>query len=268
MIKQSKIITLLLIVTISIYLAIFQMGDNFKMIVCNVGQGDAILIQNKTTQILIDGGPDTSVLNCLGKHMPFWDRQIEVVINTHPEADHYTGLIDVFKNYNVSNFISNGAISSSQKYQVLKSLVGGEGSRELVVNKGSVVKVGLIYLDILSPEQPDQFNKVNNNGLVMLLKYNEFEALLTADVEQMVSNLIAEESKIQNIEYIKVNHHGSKNGMTEKLLKQVNPQVALISVGYKNRYGHPDAEIIDLLKKYNLKILRTDEVEDIVINYK
>ena len=262
---MKKIIFILLLIAISVWLSVFSVDDNLKIIACDVGQGDAILIQRKTTQILIDGGPNSSVLNCLGKYMPFWDRELELVINTHPELDHYAGLIDVFKNYKVNYFGTNGSTSSSRSYKVLESLVGGSLTTQLLLTKGVVIKADMIHLDILNPEVVNEYKETNNNGVVVILKYNDFKAIFTADVENEVSDKLSNLEIIKGLDYIKVNHHGSRNGMSEKLLKQVNPKLAVISSGKRNSYGHPHAEILQILKKYEIKILRTDEVGDVVL---
>lgn len=269
---MNKIVIILSLVCITVWLAVFSIDDSLKIIACDVGQGDAILIQKNTTQILIDGGPNQSVLSCLGRHMPFWDKQIEMVILTHPQEDHYGGLIDVFKSYKIINFGENNTNSSNQGYGVLKKLVGGSGAMTTTLSKGTVIKAGMMQLDIvwplvdLSSDKNKQFNSnVNNDGVVILLKYAQFNTLLTADVENEVSDILSEEKEIQNIDYIKVNHHGSENGMSQKLLNATNPEVAVISVAAKNRYGHPHAEIIKMLTEKGIKILRTDEVGDVVI---
>src|SRR3990167_10041666 len=87
------------------------------LIACDVGQGDGILAIYKDTQILIDGGPGEGVLECLGRYVPFWDRELELVVLTHPQLDHYGGLIEVFKRYNVDTFLVNGLDSSASSYQ-------------------------------------------------------------------------------------------------------------------------------------------------------
>lgn len=262
---MKNIIYFLILIAVSVYLASFSIDDSLKIVACDVGQGDAILIQKNTTQILVDGGPNSKVLNCLGKYMPFWDRRIEMVINTHPEADHYTGLIDVLKNYKVDHFGTNGSTSSNQGYKVLESLVGGNSIPTTTLTTGTAIKADLIYLDILNPDKVNQYTKSNNNGVVILLKYNQFEAILTADTENEVSEKLSRLEKIKDLNYIKVNHHGSRNGMTENLLKQVSPEVAVISNGTRNIYSHPHEEIIEMLQKYQVKILRTDEVGDVVV---
>lgn len=272
MVFYKHFIYFLSLIAILVWLAVYSIDTNLQIIACDVGQGDAILIQKNTTQILIDGGPNQSVLNCLGRHMPFWDKQIELVILTHPQEDHYGGLIDVFKNYKIINFGEGTATSSSQGYGVLENLVGGSGARAIPMQQGTNIRLGMIYLDTVWPLLQSQNSKfsyqasdVNDQGVVILLKYARFKALFTADVENEVSDTISEYPEIQNLNYIKVNHHGSRNGMSQKLLNAVNPEFAVISSSAKNSYGHPHAEIIKMLNDTDFKILRTDEKGDVVI---
>ena len=247
------------LITIAVWIAVFIIDDNLHIIACDVGQGDAILIQKSNTQVLIDGGPNQKVLDCLGKYMPFWDRQIELVILTHPQEDHYGGLINVFKNYKVDKFGEYNRDSSNVSYQVLRNIP----TNRIKLTKGVKVRVGMIYLDMLWPSAQIQNINTNDNGIVTLLKYGQFKALFTADVENAVSDELSVYSEIQNINYLKVNHHGSKNGLSQKLLDAIDPDVAVISVGAKNSYGHPHQEILQMLKNKNIKILRTDEMGDI-----
>jgi competence protein ComEC len=263
---MKYLINLSLLSLIAIFLAIINVSDdNLSIISCDVGQGDATLVQFKNNQILIDGGPDKSVLTCLGEYMPFYDKTIELVILTHPEKDHFGGLIDVFKNYNVGKFATTNRESSSLEYKVLVNEVGGMGLSSIILNNRVNLRLGKIYLDILNPSEEISFRGSNDDGVVILLKYDKFKALFTADVENEVSDFLSTNSKVQNVDYIKVNHHGSKNGLSEKLLQATKPKVAIISVGAKNSYGHPHKEILDLLEKYNVKILRTDQIGNIEI---
>lgn len=241
-------------------ISVFVLPDkNLHLIACDVGQGDATLIIYGSTQILVDGGPNNKVLNCLGKYIPFWDRKIEAVILTHPDSDHYAGLIEVIKRYKVDNYLYNGLESGNQSYQVLKKGVGGGGIREMVAKKGTSVRVGKMYLDIVSPEEAKKEAESNDNSLVILLNYGSFEAILTGDAPKEILNNI---SVSQPLDYIKLSHHGSKTGTDAFTLDNFMPKLAVISVG-KNNYGHPDEGVINLLKERNIKTLRTDEVGDI-----
>lgn len=256
----------LLLILVLLGIAISQLPDsNLHIIACDVGQGDAILAVYKNIQILTDGGPDDSVLNCLGKHLPFWDRRIELVVSTHPDADHLTGLVGVIKRYNVDTILINPIDPGTQVYEALKSAVGSRGVGIINPDYGMKLRLGMIYLDVLHPSRDFENTKTNNYSIVTILKYKEFEALLPGDVDQDIAGKIAEKWQTGTLEYIKVPHHGSKNGLTENLLKRVMPKVAVISVGKNNQWGFPNSEIIEMLEKYNVKILRTDEMGDIEI---
>lgn len=267
-------------------------NNNLRLIACDVGQGDAVLATMGNTQVLTDGGPNNSVLDCLGRHMPFWDRKIELVILTHPEKDHFEGLIEVFRRYKVEKFIANSVDNSSQDYQVLEDLVRGQGVTVVNPVRGMQVVLGLIQLDILS--QTDRVltdsslggesnvlgvwskkGGLNEFSIVTRLSLGEFDALLTGDIDPKTSDQIAQQvvnSGWGPIEYIKVPHHGSRNGMTKNLLtalgsngQSASRRIAVISAGKSNSYGHPHKEILDMLDEFNIKIERTDVDGDIEV---
>ena len=264
-------ISLLILILAGVTIAILQLPDNnLHIIACDVGQGDAVLAVYKNIQILTDGGPDNKVVNCLGKYLPFWDRNIELVISTHPQKDHYFGLIEVVKRYKVDNILYSKLEVSSPGYKVLEKEVGSEGTNVIRPYTGQVLRIGLIQLDILNSSDEQlpitnfQFsNIVNDMGIVTLLKYGQFKALFTADVENANSDKLSVIREIEGVQYIKVNHHGSKNGLSENLLKALMPAMAVISDGRNNIYGHPHKEILDMLEKYKVKVLRTDQMGDI-----
>jgi len=259
----------LVLVTTAIWLATLTFPDkNLHLIACNVGQGDAILITQGSNQVLIDGGPDKKVLDCLGKYLPFWDREIELVVLSHPHEDHYRGLVDVIKKYNVDTWLEGGVSSSSQEYQVLEDLVGGGKTRVLERTETTNLRVGLIYLDILNQVEDDKLNKKEEKGneesLVLSLRSQNFEAILTGDAPKEELLDLIEKNQIKTVNYIKISHHGSKSGTSKEVLGLLEPKIAVISVG-KNFYGHPNQEVLELLKERKIKVLRTDEEGDIQI---
>jgi competence protein ComEC len=159
----KNIFILLVLIFSLIIISISQIPDGrLHLVVCDVGQGDATLLIYKNIQILTDGGPDRSVLNCLGKHMPFWDREIELVVLTHPDKDHFQGLLDVFRRYKVMNYLNNPVTISKPEYRVLEKVVGGHGTKSLYPHAGQVMRVGMIHLDILAPLQ--QINSGSNDS--------------------------------------------------------------------------------------------------------
>lgn len=277
------IIWLLFLATFSVWFSFLSLSDeNLHIVACDVGQGDAILIYQGKTQILFDGGPNNEVLSCLGENIPFWDKEIEVVVLTHPEYDHYKGLIEVFKNYKVHTLVASSLDSSSQEYQVLQEEVKASQAQIVNPKDSTLISTGLIYLDILWPSQEYQAtsginyeenvlglsttNKDPNSfSVVAILRLGEFKALFTGDIPPEVAENIAEKGLVEDVDYIKVPHHGSKNGLTKSLLLAASPEVAVISAGEKNSYGHPHQEIISLLEEENVLIKRTDLEGDIEI---
>lgn len=251
---------------LSIWLAFFASQDrNLHLIACDVGQGDAILAIYQNIQVLTDGGPGSSVLTCLEKYMPFWDREIELVVLTHPQFDHYGGLIEVLRRYKVGTFLTNNIDSSTPSLEALRNVVGGSETRVIYPGVGRRIRAGMIYLDILHPEKGTVSANVNNISIVSILRFGDFEALLTGDIENEIANEIAEKGLIKNVDYIKIPHHGSKNGLTLGLLETSKPEIAVISVGKKNSYGHPHKEVLEMLASYGLRVLRTDELGDIEV---
>ncbi|MBU0572408.1 MBL fold metallo-hydrolase [Patescibacteria group bacterium] len=251
------------------------------LIACDVGQGDAILATYGTTQILIDGGATNKVLDCLGRHIPFWDRKIEVVLLSHPQLDHFGGLSEVFKRFQVERFIATSLDSSSQAYEALISMVGGSGVQVINPTTGMAIRSGLLYLDIVWPTEDFQIaaggtprgnilgaftSKKDSNdfSVVANLRLGEFDALLAGDIGPKIIEKIIQTGNVRDVEYIKVPHHGSKNGLTKELLDATTPEVVVISVG-KNSFGHPHKEILDLLKEYGVQVKRTDEDRDVEV---
>ena len=250
----------LFLAVVSLWFAFFTpKSKNFHLIACDVGQGDAILAVYGDTQVLTDGGPGETVLTCLEKYMPFWDREIELVVLTHPQLDHYGGLIEVFKRYKVNAFLTNDFNASTQGLEALKNAVGGSGARVIYPGVGTQIRVGMIYLDILHPPAGLNSTKINDYSIVTILTFGDFEALLTGDIENEIGNEITEKGLVKDVDYIKIPHHGSKNGLTPALLEESRPEIAVISVGKDNSYGHPHREILEMLKDRGIMILKTDD---------
>lgn len=255
------------------YQNIIYNDKKLHIVVCDVGQGDAIFIRTPSgSDILIDGGPDDSISSCLSRHMPFWDKTIEVVIMTHPDADHSTGLISVLRRYNVRQFYASRILTNTSAYAHLLEVLQEASVKINYVWQGDrfIFKDGLIMTTLWPTHGWADQNtftetdtEINNFSVVEFLNYKNFKALFTGDIEALVIKKI--DLMIGEIDFLKIPHHGSKAGLTLDILNILNPKIAAISVGRNNKYGHPTIFILDLLKSKNIKTLRTDEVGDIEI---
>ncbi len=235
----------------------------------DVGQGDSIFIVSpQLRQILIDGGPSSKVLEKLGENMPFWDRTIDLVILTHPDPDHLNGLVEVLKNYEIGLVAFNGARGTDPAFTEFENEISQKHIPTTILFKGKKILVGdKIYLEILAPLESFEGKEVkdfNSSSIVARLVYGQNELLFTGDTTKSIEKELAEKNINLASDVLKVAHHGSRTSTSEIFLEKVMPQIAVISVGKDNPYGHPHQEVLDILNKY-AKILRTDLEGDIKI---
>ena len=256
----------LFLTLILIWIAFLSLPDrNLHLIFCKVGQGDATLISYRQTQILVDGGPDNSVLDCLAKNMPFWDRNLEIIILTHPEADHFTGLIEVASRYQIDYFLVNRHLNvSSLGFQKLEELINNYKIKNYAPKKGDKINVNPIQLSFLwPPKGMNDFKGLNDSSLVFYLSFGQFKALLTGDIPSKIEEQLNLKG-LKEIDLLKVAHHGSKFSTGDYFLSQIKPKLAVICVG-KNSFGHPHPDVLGRLKQRGISYLRTDRESQIEV---
>lgn len=270
--KKQKVgfLIFLFLTTIVVWVFVFtqESGKFLKMEFFDVGQGDAEFIETpQRQQILIDGGPDMSVLEKLGRAMPFYDRYIDLVILTHPETDHLNGLIEVLKRYNVGAVITTGIIRDTQEYKEWIGLLEEKRIPIFIAKAGGIIDLGdNINVNIIYPFENlagKKLSDTNNNSVVSQLVYGNFEALFTGDIEKSAENKLISAGVNLNSDILKIAHHGSKTSTSDVFLRAVNAILAVIEVGKDNSYGHPHREVLERLK--NLNILQTGKDGDIKI---
>lgn len=282
-IKWKLFVGLLAVGVLVVWLGVFGYeGSKLSLIACDVGQGDAYLVQKGSIQILIDAGPGNRVVNCLSKYMPFWDRKIEVALMTHPQTDHFGGFIEVANLYDLGTFLTSGLDADSDEFTRLKQVLSGSQTEVVFVASGDRLRISDLYFDILWPSESkigvatgDQDvlgiyssgDDPNTFSIVTVLHYKDFDAIFTGDIGPSESKQIAKfvNSEI-SYEYLKVPHHGSKNGLSLELLEVISPRIGVISAGKNNSYGHPHKQILDMLETRGVKVKRTDIEGDIVIS--
>lgn len=238
---------------------------NVHLYFLDVGQGDAILIQKGEIQILIDGGPDDSVLSQIGKTMPLKDRKIEHIVLTHPHADHVVGLNLILDRYEVGIIYYTGVLYESNAYREFLDKAKDKNITLKIAGLGQVESVfPSAELTFLWPGEKyinQNLKNLNNTSQVASFCYFAKCALLTGDIETdeqvAMINYYATLGGLQS-EILKLSHHGSANGTNQALLDAVKPTYAVIEVGANNKYGHPHVVVLDLLTQNNIKIFRTD----------
>ncbi len=267
--KHFKIIylSIFLVINIFIFYVIYSKHfDRLRIVFLDIGQGDSILIESPTgNQILIDGGLNRKVLEALGKEIPFYDRSIDAVIATHPDADHIGGLPSVLKRHRVVNYFDNGMTSDTSLFEELDKEIINKKILYFKATQGTLIDIGGgAYLRILSPVV-NTGDDTNKNSIVAKLYFGGTSVLLTGDAPLETENIIVKKYfKELESDILKVAHHGSKYSLSEAFLSAVSPVESIISVNRDNRYGHPNIEVLDFLKEIKSEVLQTYEEGNIV----
>lgn len=221
-----------------------------KVAFLDVGQGDAILLQDGTQQVLIDGGQGDVVLDQLAKEMPWFDSTIEVLVLTHPQQDHMEGLVHVLKRYDVGLVLLPHVSHKTQLQEVWLDEIEKLSVPYRFAWAGQGITVGDIYFKILNPIDSDKARAavradLNNASVIARVDFHDLSFLMTGDTEKRMEKILVAEnrSELLNVDVLKVGHHGSKSSTSEEFLNKVTPDVAVISSGKDNRFGHPHEEV-------------------------
>lgn len=274
-IKKNKLIALgiLAVSSFLVWSAYFSIGPDSRMRVTffDVGQGDSALIESPNqSKIIIDGGPDSSVLAKIGRYFSFYDRAVDILIVTHPDSDHLAGAVEIIKNYDVGLIMVNGKKCVSSLCGEFDKIVREKNIKTVSATKGQEIELGNgAKINVLMPENATAAalgkEGDNNFSIISLLSFGGDSFLFTGDAETKEEQFLIDSFPDLKAEVLKVAHHGSKNSDNQLFLEHIAPKFSVISVGAKNTYGHPHIETIDELKKIGSEILRTDLDGDIVM---
>jgi competence protein ComEC len=239
----------------------WQAWSSTKVVFLDVGQGDAILVCEGSNQFLIDGGRSGKILlEQVGAHMPFWDRQIEVVVATHPDEDHIGGLIDLAKTYRIGVFLETKATSDNGSFDALQKVLQERGIETQETTDGLSVKFpdGSVFETLYPFESYENARVKDTNATSIVMKLTTASGrifLFTGDLPSDKETLL----NPGTIDVLKVGHHGSKYSSSQGFLEKITPKDAVFSVGADNRYGHPSPEVLDRLQRQGVTIYRTDK---------
>ena len=253
------------------WLAVFNLSgtDFLEVIFFDVGQGDAIFIKTpQNRQILIDGGPDSVILEKLNENLPSWDRTIDLLVLTHPDSDHITGLLHVLSNYKIKNILWTGVPKETAVFEKWQELIGKENARIITAKAGQKITASGASLEVLFPFESlegELIKDINNTSVVLRLDFGEVSFLFTGDVYESTEKELVKRGSAINSDVLKVAHHGSKTSTCQEFIAEVLPEIAVISAGLDNSYGHPHEQTLDTLQKYDITIFRTDLDGDIKI---
>lgn len=258
---REAVLLALILATAFVWLAVWQRRPGpLKVSFLDIGQGDAIFIESPThKRLLLDGGPNKSVLSELGKAMPFGAKNIDVMMESHPDRDHIGGLPEVLDRYNVGIFLEPGVESDNTIDDALHARVKEQNIPDILARRGMVINFGDgAKLLILFPNQDVSRWETNDASIVAKLVYGDTSFLLTGDSPIKAENILLKlDPNILDSDVLKAGHHGSRTSTSLPYAEAVSPTYAIISAGKNNSYGHPHKETLDILQKVGAQILST-----------
>lgn len=251
------------LITIPTFWLTFRPDHNLEVDFLDVGQGDSILIQTPYGQnILIDGGSDSSVIGELGRELPWWDKQIDLMILTHPHDDHVSGLVEVIKRYEVKKIIYTGVTHSSPNYLAWLESIREENIPLVIIDKPQTINFGLdCWLEIIYPQKSflgKDMSNINNSSIISRLVFGQTRFLFAGDAEEEIERELIDLEINLSADVFKASHHGSDTSNTEDFLDLINPRIVVIQVGEDNKFGHPSLRALKRFERLGAQIFRTD----------
>jgi competence protein ComEC len=229
----------------------------------DVGQGDSAFIKVGENAMLIDAGDrgyGQGIVNYLKAQGV---QKLNYLILTHPHADHIGGAAEVIKSIEVERIVMPKATHTSKIFENLLLAIQNKGLKITPPSPGSEYKLGEASFVILAPNSLS-YKSINNHSVVTKIVFGNTSFLFTGDAESVSENEMLNKGFNLESNVLKVGHHGSNTSTSEKFLKAVNPEYAVISVGEGNSYGHPTQTILGRLNSYGVKVYRTDKTGTII----
>ncbi|SHH79191.1 competence protein ComEC [Clostridium collagenovorans DSM 3089] len=263
-------ITVFLLTTF-LYYGCFSNANSLKEIelrvhFIDVGQGDASLIQFNNKSILIDAGPDENSSNLIKYLKSCKVETLDYVIATHPHEDHIGAMDEVLDKFKVNNFIMPKTSDSSKYFEDMANSLMKHNITPIEAKKGvNFLLNDKINCSIIAPNS-SSYENLNDYSAVLKLTYNDLSFLFTGDAEAISENEMINNNYNLNSQILKVGHHGSNSSTSKNFLNNVKPKIAIISCAASNSYGHPSKEVLKYLSEFNVKILRTDREDTIVLS--
>lgn len=246
-----------------------------RLTACDVGQGDAILVQHGTFVVLIDTGPDSSILECLSQEMSFLNSRIDIVILTHSDWDHIGGVESVLESYSVGEVWRTSWSDLSASGQRVQEQLDSAGNTRFVKAGETVIVPGAririlygegTYEKILQANKPE--DSPNNRSISVWLQTESFGFLGMGDLECPMELAVEGWSLLNGVDILKASHHGSKTSSCSDLMEKLHPETVIVSSGGGNNYGHPHPLPLENMIKIGAEVLRTDHLGTFSLVYR
>lgn len=262
MFTSTKIISLLISLTLIGGFLIFDLPRDFQVSFLDVGQGDSIYIRTPDDySIMIDSGPSMNVLERLAEVMPRYSRTLDLLVLTHPHADHVNGFVEILKRYDVKRVMLVGTPSYNPYYVKFLSLM--DDIEVIYAQADHDIKIGsYVYMDVVWPEEwriGEEFENKNNASVAVRLFGPGGSFMLTGDAEIEEESEMLESGFDLSAEVYKAGHHGSRTASSEEFLNEVGASIVVIQSGEGNDFGHPHKESLENFIEKGMEVRRNDK---------
>lgn len=246
----------------------FQVSNhNLQFHFIDVGQGDSsLIITPKGKTILIDAGDEAHAKKVVSYVREQGIEKLDLVIATHPDADHIGGMDKVIKNFDIGVFAMPDVSAKTNQYKQIQRELKAKKMKATRLYQGDEVQIDDdIDFEILSPVKGKKYDDTNEYSIVAKIVYKDTSFILMGDATMENEVDIINNVPDIDIDVLKLGHHGSSTSSSDYFITKTSPNIAIISCGKNNKYGHPHQEVMRVLKKHGVTPYRTDEMGDIVI---
>ncbi len=263
----------ILISLVSLFFYRFNIYTEYdRIIFLDVGQGDATFIQYKGLDVLIDGGPDDSVVYKLSEYMPPWDREIDLVILTHPHGDHIEGINDILKRYEVGKILVNKVFYSRHDWLMLVQYDKVEHifyGKKVILDKDLMISFLWPELDKKGLESNGFYSNfdsnINNDSLIFSVEIADYRVFFSGDAEINVERELLNKGVLEDVDILQAGHHCSNTSSSKEFLQILEPELVVCSLGEENKFNHPGRKTLLRFQDLNIRYLRTDREGDIIL---
>lgn len=246
----------------------FQVSNhNLQFHFIDVGQGDSsLIITPKGKTILIDAGDEAHAKKVVSYVREQGIEKLNLVIATHPDADHIGGMDKVIKNFDIDVFAMPDVSAKTNQYKQIQRELKAKKMKATRLYQGDEVQIDdSLDFEILSPVKGKKYDDTNEYSIVAKIVYKDTSFILMGDATMENEVDIINNVPDIDIDVLKLGHHGSSTSSSDYFITKTSPKIAIISCGKNNKYGHPHQEVMRVLKKHGVTPYRTDEMGDIVI---
>lgn len=278
--RRNQVYFLTFILLLIFFILFFKYNNRpenniLKVAYLNIGQGDAIYVEAPNgNQMLIDGGPGPIVLSRLAEVMPFGDRSIDILVVTNPDKDHMAGFVDILAKYKVGLVLEPGTQKNTLIYRKFKETINNFKIKDLIARRGMRILLDQnhnIYFNILFPDRDVSSWSPNDGSIVGKLVYNKESFMMMGDATKYTELLLKQDAGREGAlnalrsQVLKLGHHGSHTSSSELWLEAVAPDLAIISAGLHNKYGHPHQDVLDRLSALHITYISTYKEGTIIL---